>query len=1015
MPVELILAPPAAGKTAACIQRILTLRQSDPLAPAWVLVPDAQNAAYFRQRLARAGGGLGVNVGTFRALYTDLLERQGNFTPVITPALEHRLVQGGVDAAFAAGELAHYAAIRTKPGFIAALQDIFSELRSAYISPEQFSAYTREAAPAKSELAGLYTRFIAQLQAIGWIDRDGQIWAAIDILERDPAAAAHIRLLVADGFSAFAGARLAFLKRLSAQVGELLITLPGQRDSTRPVQRRVQPVIEALMRELAPRVTDLTHPPHLPPESLYLEQHVLDPGEYLKIEASTPIFLEAQSQGEEAREALRWIKRLHKRHGVPLSACALFVSHLEAYRPYLRAAADEFGMRVHFSHPDPLTDSPAVGSLLNLLEMPLADYKTRAVFNALRSPYFDFGLTGEDIDHLELVSQKGRIVSGREQWAETWDMLIAARRTSVESLDDERRERNPLRDVDLPALQNQFSRFWQVFDGINEHRSQTGWVAWLEATLAELGFYEQLSGERDMEAWQTLGETLGALVLSEQVLGEREVDYARFLSDLVGALQGAQLDEPREARANAVWVSGLHHAEASRYQAVALLGFSEGLFPVVEHPDPFLDETTRADLGLDPQLGREQASAFYQAFTRAERHLLLARPYLADHGESWDPSPYWAAAASLFTQDALQKISPNTARPQAEAASPQELLFWAVQHQALRYPNDEQLTSNWQDLRRARTVLAARRTKQPGGIYEGDAAALTPILAEKYAPGHVWSASRLETYATCPHQFYVQNVLNLEPKEAPELGLDAAQIGTILHAILERVYQGASATTDLEALLAILEDTATSVFADAPRKQGFRPSPLWTVEQAQFIEMLRKTIEALHAESQGWTPIRFEAKFGMHDAPALELNVGGEAVRLHGVIDRVDQDASGGIRVIDYKTGSSHLSKNDLISGWRLQLPIYALAAQEALGLGTVVEGFYWQIRAASASSLKLSRFKTDALKGPQGAYTMALDHIQHNLVGIRAGQFPPIPPKGGCPSYCPAVQWCWRYQPTFY
>jgi hypothetical protein len=134
-------------------------------------------------------------------------------------------------------------------------------------------------------------------------------------------------------------------------------------------------------------------------------------------------------------------------------------------------------------------------------------------------------------------------------------------------------------------------------------------------------------------------------------------------------------------------------------------------------------------------LGREQASTFYQAFTRAERHLLLTRPYLADHGESWDPSPYWAAAVSLFTKDAVQKISPNTARPQSEAASPEELLFWAVQHKALRYPNDEQLVSGWQDLRRARTILSARRSKQPGGIYEGDAEPLTPILAEKFAPG----------------------------------------------------------------------------------------------------------------------------------------------------------------------------------------------------------------------------------------------------------------------------------------
>jgi ATP-dependent helicase/DNAse subunit B len=1015
MPVQLILAPPAAGKTAACIQRIQALRQTDPLAPAWVLVPDAQNTAYFRQRLARAGGGLGVNVGTFRALYTDLLERQGNFTPVITPALEHRLVQGAVDAALAAGELAHYAAIRTKPGFVAALQDIFSELRSAYISPEQFTEYTHDAAPAKAELACLYTRFVDQLEAIGWIDRDGQIWDAIDILEKEPDAASHIRFLVVDGFSAFAGARLQFLKRLSAQVGELLITLPGLLGSSRPVHRRVQPVIETLLRELSPQVTSPSSPPHLPPTIQHLEQYVLDPGEFPKIQASYPIFIEAQSQGEEAREALRWIKRLHKRHGVSLSECALFVSHLEAYRPYLRTVADEFGMRLHFSHPDPLTASPAVTSLLNLLEMPLAGYKTRAVFNALRSPYFDFGMSAVDIDHLELVSQKGRIVSGRAQWEETWGMLFAAKRAAEESLDDERRERNPLRDVDLPALQHQFLRFWQVFDGIAEHRSQTGWVTWLEARLAELGFYAQLSGERDLEACRTLGETLGALVLSEQVLGERLISYERFLSDLVGAVQGARIDEPRSARENAVWISGIQHAAATRFKAVALLGFSEGLFPVVEQPDPFLDETTRAHLGLEPQLGREQANTFYLAFTRAERHLLLTRPYLADHGESWDPSPYWTAAASLFTQDALHKISPNTARPQSEAASPQELLFWAVQHKALRYPKDEQLVTHWQDLHRARTILAARRSKQPGGIYEGDAEPLTPILAEKYGSGHTWSASRLETYATCPHQFYIQHVLNLEPKETPELGLDAAQVGSILHAILEKVYQEVDATTDLESLLAILEDTATTVFANAPRTLGFRPSPLWAVEQAQFIEMLRKTIEALHAESQGWKPIRFEAMFGIYGTPALLLDTDGEVVRLHGVIDRVDQTADGLIRVIDYKTGGSHLSKNDLISGRRLQLPIYALAAQEALGLGTVVEGFYWQIRDAKASSLKLSRFNTDTLKGPEGAYAVALDHIQHNLVGIRAGQFPPIPPKGGCPSYCPAVQWCWRYQAGYF
>jgi hypothetical protein len=140
------------------------------------------------------------------------------------------------------------------------------------------------------------------------------------------------------------------------------------------------------------------------------------------------------------------------------------------------------------------------------------------------------------------------------------------------------------------------------------------------------------------------------------------------------------------------------------------------------------------------------------------------------------------------------------------------------------------------------------------------------------------------------------------------------------------------------------------------------------------------------------------------------LDVGGEAVRLHGVIDRVDQRYHGLIRVIDYKTGGSHLSKGDLISGRRLQLPIYALAAQEALGLGTVVEGFYWQIRDAKpvrSSSRSLKRIaQRTARRLHCGIGSYPAQPGRHSFRAV-----PPIAPKGGCPKYCPAVQWCWRYQ----
>ena len=63
------------------------------------------------------------------------------------------------------------------------------------------------------------------------------------------------------------------------------------------------------------------------------------------------------------------------------------------------------------------------------------------------------------------------------------------------------------------------------------------------------------------------------------------------------------------------------------------------------------------------------------------------------------------------------------------------------------------------------------------------------------------------------------------------------------------------------------------------------------------------------------------------------------------------------MRIIDYKAGGSHLMPRDLQEGRRLQLPLYALAAEQNFN-GRVTSGFYWKILAGEAGSLRLERFE---------------------------------------------------------
>lgn len=1011
MPTEIIIAPPASGKTEACVQRIKATLSDHPLAPVWVIVPDRLQAAAFRRRLAAAGGVLGVQVGTFGDLYRSILEHAGNYIPVAPSPFSHRLLQEIIDRAVQQGDIKHFAPLRLAPGFALALRDVFAELKRSMIYPDQFLGSTQSnGTPAQKELAFLYDRYQSYLRDLNWADQDGLSWLAVETLKKQTGAVPSIRLLIVDGFDSFTGAQRQALKILSDQVENLLITYPGEEASTRSVHRRFAQGLETLRRELAPQILAIPASPKLPADPLHMEGFLFESVAGNKRAPAVPLLLEARSPAEEAREALRWIKARVIRDHISLTDCAIFVPNLDIYRPVLRLAATEFGIPIHFTQSETLSASPAIASLQNLLHLPAQNFKVRSLFNALRSPYFNFGITSQEIDQLESVSHMACIVEGREQWEETWGRLSPTAQDMDADLDEERASPGTPHGEAAQALQISLDGFLQRVAPPDQVQSHTQWVNWLETLLEDVHFYEQASQDRDQLACDAFHESLRALVLSETVIGVRQVDYAQFLSDLQGTLDGVGWPEPSMPGQPALLVGRLLEARGIRFQAVALLGLSEGSFPEVERADPLLDENLRQGLGLELRLKREQASLFYQAVTRADQCLLITRPYLSDDGEDWEPSPFWKAVQNLFDDSAVVRFRPDDPRPLSEAASSQELLFWAVRRKALpkRYA---ELLPRWEMLRQSREIVRARRAREAASPYEGKTDGIADAITARYSPTQVWSASRLEAYGICPHMFYVKVALDLEPVRTPELGLDASQVGSLLHKILERVYQSAPDPGDVDTVLQRLPTVARQVFATAPQDYGFRPSPLWEVEQAQFLAILEGTIQAL-ANEAGWTPFAYEQTFGLHGNPPLQVDLGDETLLMHGVIDRLDRNEHGEIRVMDYKTGSSHLGPNDLKDGRRLQLPLYALAARDALHLGNPVDGVYWKIKDAEAGSLKLAKFKLDGGQGVEAAIQIAQAHLHRIMAGIRAADFPPRPPKGGCPSYCPAAQWCWRFEP---
>ncbi len=1010
MTVELLVSPPASGKTETCIQHVLGFQKTHPFDRIWVVVPDRLQSAAFRKRLALSGGSLGTQVGRFNDLFNSILEENGIHVPRVTYPLTHHLIKDVVNQLVKEGNLPYFSALQEFPGFIQTLRECFTDLKRAMVDPQAFLQFAQNGRKAHQELALLYQMYQEKLQSLNYADEEDINTLTVKKLNDGEFTCENIKLLILDGFDSFTGAQFEVLKLLANQVGTLLITFPGEYGSKRQAHQRFRNNIERLMTELSPTLLPGGEKSYLPTPISHIEKHLFNNEETSPVPVNNPILLEARSPADEVREVMRWVKKLVIREKLPISDCVIFTPNPAAYHPLFRLYADEFGIPLRFTLDESLNQSQPITALINLLSLPLKNYNAHHLLNCLRSPYFNFGINLETIDLLELISRVGQIVEGQTQWQETFSRLIDSTDQDMANLEDERHAPKLPRGDLAGEYQNIVDSIFEQVTPPSDSLSLTDWITWLEDLLERLDFFLRTDNERDQTAIKILREVFRSLILVESVKGIRPSPYDEFVRDLNSTLQNKGTHEPQHRNRPELLIARMTEARGVRFKSVAILGLSEGSFPANEQPDPFLDEELRLNLGLEPRLNREQAGLFYQAVTRADQYLLITRPYLSDDGEAWEESAYWRATKKLFDQSAVVRINPEQPLPLSDTASSQELLFEAVRT-SRQSGQFKELPERWHNLQQVRDVLQARRVKHANSRYEGDLSELAEVINQRYPSEHIWSASRLEAFSNCPYRFYVSNLLELEKRELPKLGLDSSQLGSLLHKIMENTYLNTANRTNLDDLLQTLEAECDREFADAPRTYGFRPSALWQIEQEQFRKSLRETIIAL-TEFSDWQPVHFEAKFGIGQQAPLTIELESEPIHIRGVVDRIDRSPEGALRVIDYKTGSTHLSPNDLKLGYRLQLPIYALAARDALQLGEVIDGIYWKIMQAEPSSLRLERFSNNDVKGFEVALAALLTHLERILAGIRSAEFPPQPPQGGCPDYCPATQWCWRYTP---
>ena len=154
------------------------------------------------------------------------------------------------------------------------------------------------------------------------------------------------------------------------------------------------------------------------------------------------------------------------------------------------------------------------------------------------------------------------------------------------------------------------------------------------------------------------------------------------------------------------------------------------------------------------------------------------------------------------------------------------------------------------------------------------------------------SPSRAADFKTCPLLYRFRTIDRL-----PEAPSRVAMRGTMVHAVLEQLFDLPRAERTLAAARDMVPGTWQQLLAESPDAAELFGDD---IEGTELAEWLSSAGDLLGNYFRLEDPTRFEP------AAREELvEVVVDGLRLRGYVDRLDINAAGEIRVIDYKTGST--------------------------------------------------------------------------------------------------------------
>ncbi|HEY1023550.1 MAG TPA: PD-(D/E)XK nuclease family protein [Sphingobacteriaceae bacterium] len=318
-----------------------------------------------------------------------------------------------------------------------------------------------------------------------------------------------------------------------------------------------------------------------------------------------------------------------------------------------------------------------------------------------------------------------------------------------------------------------------------------------------------------------------------------------------------------------IQVMGLLESRCLDFEKVIILGVNEGTIPKLSVSPSFIPDSIRRAYGL-PVLENQDAISAYLFYRLLQRPADVSVTYnsLVDESNSGEPSRFLRQLEfeSNFRFEYHRQSQPVRIEPRQNLVIPKTGKVWSALQRFL------QATGKWND--------------------------------EKI------SATALTTYLNCSLQFFFRYVAKIkEPEEVAE-NLEANQIGSVLHQVMEWFYQELVnedpniTATRIRAKRKDIPSLCRSALSHVlfgNKGQLRHPNSMQTI----VLRIVEEYAEAILLHDENIAPFRISELENNKDYKyrfPIDVNGSRHEVLLYGIIDRVDVK-DGTTRIVDYKTG----------------------------------------------------------------------------------------------------------------